>query len=148
MASENKIITVSLVAVFINKGLLCLCILVFFSLTPLFLNVGKWFRVPRHSGSNCGRSWRECSSSSVQWRPGYETSRQGWPGRPCLTNYSKVSFLYNVLYNFCCHYHGNPEFHLFSQLSFLFNFHFFLVFSKYHQIWVVKNVHTAILIFC
>lgn len=46
-----------------------------------FWNVGKWLRVSGHSGSHCGRPGRECSCSSVQWRPGHEASGQGWPGR-------------------------------------------------------------------
>lgn len=56
--------------------------------------LGKWFRVPRHSGSHCGRSGRKCSSSSVQRRPGHETSWQSWPGSQIRYSFFLWPYLY------------------------------------------------------
>lgn len=59
--------------------------------SSLYCDVGKWFRVPRYRWSRCGRPGRECSCSGVQWRPGHETSWQGWPGSQAL-----FSFLFSL----------------------------------------------------
>lgn len=47
-----------------------------------FPMLGKWFRMPGHSGSYCGGSGRKCGCSRFQRRPGNEASRQGGPGTP------------------------------------------------------------------
>lgn len=56
-----------------------------------YCDVGKWFRMPRHSGSRRGRPGRECSCSCVQRRPGHETSWQGWPGSQALLSFFYLS---------------------------------------------------------
>lgn len=61
---------------------ICRYTICFFSL--YVSDVGKWFRMSWHSWSCCGRPGGECSCSGVQWRPGHETFRQGWPGTDCL----------------------------------------------------------------